>query len=384
MTLHRNDNGSAMLVVLAVLLMAGLVGIASVNTSDTDVTIAGNYGAKMQSFYVAEAGAEYAFAVLQDSNDWRSGFSEYAYGGGLFNVVVSDSLIDPALGDTIVILSTGWKSEAVSTVELKALPSARNPFKFAAFGDDNARFCGTTSTDSYDSDSGSYLSSRVLDDGNVGSNGHIEICGTADIYGDAGTSSPGDMDITGSAIVHGDTTTTAAPIVLDPIPQADIDYAYLNSYAPAGFSGDYNYNPATRDLEVRPHKTLIMSSGTYYFRDVDLKGEVVIPAGEQVKIYVVGDITVNSQAVVNQSGAPSQMLIFSTGSSMTVNGGAEIRAAVYAPDTDFRLTGGGDFYGSFITNTIFDAGGSSFHYDRSLEDLDLGGGGFDKVAWREL
>lgn len=379
-----NQRGSAMLVVLAVLLMAGLVGIASVDTSDSDVTIAGNYGAKMQSFYVAEAGAEYAFAVLQDSMDWRAGFSEYSYGGGLFNVTVIDNGSQAALGDTIVITSTGVKSEAVSIIEVKALPGARNPFRYAAFGDEDAKFCGTTMTDSYDSDSGSYALTRLNEDGNVGSNGHIDVCGSANIYGDAGTSSPGDMDVTGSAQVHGDTTTAAPPVELEPIPQADIDYAYNNSDAPGGFTGDYSYNPGTRDFSVSPNKTLTMADGTYYFRDVDLKGEIIIPPGDVVEIYVTGRITVNAQAVINQSGAPSQMLFFSTGDDITVNGGAEIRAAMYAPDAEFKLTGGGDFYGSFIANSIQDAGGSSFHYDRALENLDLGGGGFEKVAWREL
>ncbi len=379
-----NQRGSAMLVVLAVLLMAGLVGIASVDTSDSDVTIAGNYGAKMQSFYVSEAGAEYAFAVLQDSMDWRGGFSEHSYGGGVFDVTLIDSNSQSALGDTIVIMSTGIKSEAVSTIELKALPRAHNPFRFAAFGDDYARVCGTSMTDSYDSDSGSYAVTRSNSNGNVGSNGHIDICGTADVYGDAGTSSPGDMDITGSAQVSGDTTTSAPPVELDPIPQSEIDYAYNNSDAPSGFSGGYSYNPGTRDLTINPPHTLNMSGGTYYFNDVSLQGRINIPAGDTVRMYVEGNIIVNATARINQNGAPGQLLIFGTGSDITVNGAAEIRAAMYAPEADFKLTGIGQYYGSFIASRILDAGGAQFHYDRALENMNLGGGGFQKVAWREL
>ena len=43
MSMIRNESGSAMLASLAVLLMLGIVGIAAVNSSDSDMNIAHNY-----------------------------------------------------------------------------------------------------------------------------------------------------------------------------------------------------------------------------------------------------------------------------------------------------------------------------------------------------
>ena len=102
-----------------------------------------------------------------------------------------------------------------------------------------------------------------------------------------------------------------------------------------------------------------------------------------VKIYIDGDIQVQSQAKINIAGKPIQFQVYSRGSEIRINGGAEMRSVVYAPDTEIRLTGGGDLYGAYIGNVATDNGGSMFHYDRSLDDFELAKH-YSKVAWREL
>jgi hypothetical protein len=369
-----------MLVSLLVLLMLSLIGIASVETSDTDMSIADNYKKEIRSFYTAEAGAELAYAVIRDTVTWRSGFADRPFEGGSFTVTLIDKDTDSALVDTVLVRSRGTRSDAVSTVEVKLAPL--EPFGWAAFADEYMKLCGGTSTDSYDSDSGSYAATRLDTLGDVGSNGHVKLCGTSDINGEAFTSSPGDIEVDGGAQFQ-DTTSTAAPIIFDPVPQSDLDYARTNSMAPAGLTGIFNYNNGTKALRINPGDVVTMASGVYYFSDWDIKGALELEAGASVRIYLVGDAKINSGAKLNHLGAPADFLIFGTGDKFDISAGAEIRAAVYMPETQIKLNGSADLYGSFVGDFADDLGGSSFHYDRALRDLKISSI-LAKVSWQEL
>lgn len=376
-----NERGAAMIIALCLLFMMGMIGVSAIQTSSVDMNITDNYKQDARSFYIAEAGLEHACGILRDTSGWRSGLSGRNLGGGSYSVRVFDDDSLPGLGDTILVISTGTRSGAVSAVQVKLSPN--NPFRWAAFADSSFELGGNTLTDSYDSDSGTYAATKRNEDGDVGSNGYMDIYGTADIYGDASTSDPGAMDITGSAVVSGDTTTVAPEQTFDPVTVADINAAKAATAAPGGLSGNYVYNSSTKSLEVKPNKTMTIDGGTYYFSTMDLKGTINVTSGATVKIYIDGDISMNSQANVNMGGVPRQLQIYSKGDNVTFNGGGNIKALVYAPDTEFKFTGHAELYGSFIMGTAKNAGGSGFHYDRSLRNFS-GGGELRRVAWKEL
>lgn len=380
MSTLMNENGSAMIVSLLVLLMLGLMGMAAIQTSNTEMDIARNYQTDMKSFYVAEAGVELAFTVIHDTLTWREGFTGYPFANGSFDVAIIDSSTEAALTETLLVRSTGFRAEAVSHIEVKLAP--RRPYKWAVLGDKSLKGCGGTSTDSYRSDSGSYFFTRIKAGGDVGSNGQVDICGTSDIYGNVSTSSPGELDIASGALVTGDTTSVAPETKYDPVPQSEFDFALANNAAKTGLRGDYKYNPTTHTMDVLPGKTVVLTSGTYYFSDWKINGNVELAHGASVRIYVTGDIAVQSGSGINTKGSPKDFLIFGKGGTFKFAGSSEIRAALYAPQTEFSLAGGGNLYGAFITKTVDDVGGSSFHYDRSLGEV-APLKGYAKVAWRE-
>lgn len=377
----NNESGAAMFVTMALLVMISLLGMSAVQMSSTDMSITENFQQDTRSFYLAEGGIEHAYGVLRDSSSWRTGLTGQTSGGGQYEVSIVDEDSLPALDDTLIFVSIATRSGAKSMVEVKFAPT--RPFRWAAFADDHMDLNGGTYTDSYDSDSGTYAATMRLEDGDVGSNGYVDISGTADINGDAGTASAGDLSIGGAGVVTGDTTTTAPMQVFDPVSVADINAAKATNTAPGGLSGTYNFNAGNKSLRVNPGNTVTLANGTYYFSSMDISGNVVIPAGATVKIYIDGDIQVQAMAKINVAGKPIQCQIYSRGSQIRVNGGAEMRSVVYAPDTEIRLTGGGDLYGAYVGNVATDNGGSNFHYDRSLDDFELGKH-YSKVAWREL
>ena len=236
MQLHGDERGAAMMVAMMILLMLGFIGVAAISTSVTDMNITANFQHDLQSLYVADAGAEHAYAARRDTVGWSRGFIDVPFANGSYTVTVTDSTTITALRDTVILVSTGTRADAQSTVEVRL--AATHAFGWGAFGRESIKLCGGTFTDSYDSDSGTYAATQRLSDGDVGSNGYVDICGSADINGDARTASYGDMDIGGTADVSGDTSTTAPLVIFDPVPQSEVDYARLNSSAPAGLAGN--------------------------------------------------------------------------------------------------------------------------------------------------
>ncbi len=378
---RRNERGAAMLIALAVMMMISLLGISAVQMSSTDMAISENFQQDTRSFYLAEAGVEHAYGIIRDTSTWRTGLSNVTFAGGQYNVTVIDKTTQASLGDTVVLRSIATRSGAQTGVEVKLAPA--RPFRWAAFADDHMDLLGGTYTDSYDSDSGSYIATMRLEDGDVGSNGFVDINGDAEINGDAGSASAGELSIDGSAYVGGDTTTTAPMQVFDPVSVADINYAKTNNTAPGGLSGSFNFNNGSKALRVNPGNTLTLADGIYYFSSMDIQGNIVIAPGATAKIYIDGNITMNSQARVNIAGKPIQCQIYSRGAEIRINGGAEVKSVVYAPDTEIRLIGGSDLYGAYVGNVAQDNGGSNFHYDRSLRDWELKKH-YAKVAWREI
>src|SRR6059058_4251035 len=51
---------------------------------------------------------------------------------------------------------------------------------------------------------------------------------------------------------------------------------------------------------------------------------------------------------------------------LTINGGSQAYAQVYAPDTEVALGGGTDFYGSLVAGCISSTGASKGHSDVAL------------------
>ncbi|HUU45448.1 MAG TPA: pilus assembly PilX N-terminal domain-containing protein [Acidobacteriota bacterium] len=381
MNVWGNERGAAMLIALGILMMMSLIGAAVVQTSSTDMSIANNSRCDLRSFYIAEAGVEHVYGVLRDSADWREGFTNAPFTNGFYTVILGDSTINAALDDTVVVISSGTFSNAVSTIEVKLAPL--KPFQWAAFAKDSMVLCGGTHTDSYNSDSGSYAATVTADDGDVGSNGELDLCGSADINGDASTSEPGALEITGFADVSGDTTSDAPVYIFDPVPQSAVDYAIANSMAPAGLSGTYTYSSSTKNLRLTPGQTMTMASGIYYFDDVIVNGTINLAPGAQVEIYIGGDVDIQAFASINMGGVPADMIIYGVGPIIKFAAGAELTAVLYAPETDLHLVGDCDIYGALIANAAEDAGGSGFHYDRALRDLELDNI-YEKVCWREL
>ena len=382
--LLNNQRGGALIISLSLLGMLTLICIMAVNTAQTDTEIAYNKINTEKSFYIAEAGAKSALAELNIDPDWEEGYSDYTFSGGAFTVSIEDSTSDVSLADSVIVTSTGSYYGANSTVELTLVPDFISPFARGLFGDNMVDIRNSLETDSYNSDSGDYISTRDTLWGDVGSNGTVDVYNGAIINGSVVTSLEGGLDINAGATITGDTTDNIPPQELPAVPQSEYDSVAVINDNLTGISGTFSYNSSTDAFSSTGNVEL--SEGTYYFSSFTLlnSASLTIPAGDKVVIYVTGDIELKNSSEVNPGGTPADLTFYSQGDLVLKNSG-EISATFYSPDGKADLRNSGEFYGAIVAEDIICHNSSKFHYDRSLSNIRRQlSDDFVIVAWREL
>ncbi len=379
--LTGNNRGSALLISLILMLMLAGLGMMTIDRSNDDLDLSYNTLHDEQAFHVAEAGAKRALVELAANASWRTGFTNESFCGGMFTVVVRDSSTDSTLLDTVEVISIGEIAGGLSQVELTLVPDEFSPFSYALFGDDWVEIKNSALTDSYNSDSGTYAATAIFDEGDVGSNGDIDVKNSADIGGDLATSFEGGLDINPGATVAGDTTSAADEQTMPPVSAAEFAAALASNDNATGLSGSYSYNAGAKTLYITNDVTL--QSGTYFFTDITFKNGATmeLAAGAEVVIYVDGNIEVKNSATINDGGSPKDLQIYSSGDFILKNSG-DCYATFYSPEGNADLRNSGDFYGSVIANTLVVHNSAGFHYDRGLSEVKrTGDDGFERVAW---
>jgi hypothetical protein len=113
-----------------------------------------------------------------------------------------------------------------------------------------------------------------------------------------------------------------------------------------------------------------------------VKGAIIMDTGVRARIFVGGDVSIGGLGLINPN-PPLNLQLYgltrnSTGAtntgSMQISGNGNLSAAIYAPNYDITLNGGGssgDFFGSIVGNTITMVGHTKVHYDEALGNAGL-------------
>jgi len=380
----NNSKGSAILVALALILLVSGISIVTLDSSTTDMDLSYYELHEQQAFYLADAGAKRAFATTNQDSSWRSGWKDVSFGEGHYSVALRDSTADPALDDTVIVLSTALVDGTRSTVELTLIPDIFNPFAYAMFAENFLDIKTFFVTDSYNSDSGNYASTQVFDGGDLGSNGTISVNNLAQIGGDVSTSLLGGADVDLGATIAGTISDTAPEQDLPPIPDEEFTWAESVNAAETGMTGDYSYDVSTNAF--RADGEVELTSGVYYFSDVilDNSASLKLASGANVTIYVAGNTEVKNSAAINAGGDPADCTIYSKGDIFLKNSG-DIAATFYAPEGTVDLGNSGEFYGSIVAYDVICRNSANFHYDRKLAEIERKGfNNYNLVAWAEI
>ena len=189
---------------------------------------------------------------------------------------------------------------------------------------------------------------------------------------------PGPYTGTGSYTIPSISGATTLPRALDLLPAADGKYYYnIGSISIGG--------NATNVLTIANNVVIRMTgAGT----NISLSGNASIrinpPSGlitPKVEIFTAGNVSIGGNGVANPS-KPANFILWgtkpqseATPQSISISGNGVLSSVVYAPNGAISLNGGGtngNVFGSIVGKNITVTGGSAFHYDEALADLDSG------------
>jgi hypothetical protein len=318
--------------------------------------------------------------------------------------------------------------EVTSTLETPVIGVSGN--SYAAFASSSGcgaiTFSGSASTDSYDSKSGLVSGKPVIanNTGNVGTNGNLTESGGTVINGKlytprqgVGTCNNGGGGVAGDALSQsGSATVTgglvqlpstwapptpAAPSPLPPTTALSIVHnnaatcAGISSCSmPSGatnpqilhFTGGASVATATLLGNMTTSSDAVVHLGAasgcpcyYTMNSLTISGgsSVVIDGGPVIINIAAAGITGANKAfdlsgggVANGTFAASNLQVNYAGTQpVQLSGGTSTSALIDAPNAAATLSGGADFYGSILSSTLIDSGGTKLHYDRQLASM---------------
>ena len=96
---------------------------------------------------------------------------------------------------------------------------------------------------------------------------------------------------------------------------------------------------------------------------------ILIAPGGSLKLYGGGTkSTLSGGGIANGTGLAANFSYFgmTNNTDVSYSGNSALVGTVYAPQADFSISGGADFYGAAIVNSFSMSGGGAVHYDEAL------------------
>jgi Tfp pilus assembly protein PilX len=369
-----SSNGSAVV-------LSGLSSIAS-NYPDSTVATAYNTALSNQTLTGLSSASYSTYAKLLATSS-GTGVSWLSGGGGAQTwQITSQGTVAGIRPATVQVVATYERTGGTPI------------FPFAVFATGTAcptiNFSSSGNTDSYDSSQGTYAATVQTTGGDIGTNGSLNLSGSSTINGNAylvnvvtsgscpvKTFNDGSSNgVTGAAIAMGSPRTFSTPVYTNPSPALTTNTGYSSAVSLS--PGNYN------NVSVSGGNTLTLSPGTYNFNSLKLSGGSILtisPAGKVV-IQIAGAgspskaLDFSGGSVSNSGGSPADVQIVYAGSQdIVLSGGSNSSGVVYAPNADITMSGSAPWFGAIVGRTYDSSGGSAVHYDRSLANSLVSGGG---------
>lgn len=228
---------------------------------------------------------------------------------------------------------------------------------------------GNIFTDSYDSSVGVYGPGNIDLNGDLCSDQAVTLDGGVDIGGDVMYGFDYDLTISGQGYtIHGGTGPQNRSVSVPTIDM--ITAAANNDNATIPLTDLHNRDPfggTTWDLtNVTGQDTLTLIAGTYYLTSAQLAGGAQIIVTGPTTFYIDGPADFSGGGLINPTQDPANLIIYSTGPTLTIDGGAGFYGAVIAPNTTVRFYGGSQIYGTVMAGFLDLRGATQIHVDSDV------------------
>ena len=150
--------------------------------------------------------------------------------------------------------------------------------------------------------------------------------------------------------------------------------------------GTYHFTSLTLGtqavLNVTGPTTIYVDSGNIA---IGIQADLNITSTSATKIFIDGgNMNVNTQGDVNNYGVPKNLMIYSTGSTITMTTQTDFSGAIYAPNADVTLTTQGEIFGSVSSKTIHCGTQAALHFDLDLLNVSPVFESSGTSSWQEI
>lgn len=396
-----NEKGVVLVTGLVFLAVLTLIGTGAYITTSNELDISRNYRLSKKAFYDAEAGVEYALAMVEDglaaatplvlptSTSGPVTVPNATAPGDFYFTLSTISYVDvnTYLVTINTVTSQGSKAEIAVTFQRDTEPA----MSLAAFGDQAIIGKNAATYVSYNSESGDPNNDHPSDAGwsstgeaDIGSNGELDLKSGTVVDGDGylGEDSPGGTDAT---ITDPSVVDEVKPVDwVDPDPLGIDDGGKYDptSYSDSADHDNDDYGIPT-SLNLSGTLTLCGKPGgaNYYFTDlvlkngaslvVDTTGDTCATTGP-VNIFVDNTsayIDFKNGSSMNTTGNATDFTLFSnTTGKIDLKHGGDFTGLIYAPKSDIDIKNSGNLYGAAWGNTVETKNSGIIYYDTALKD----------------
>ncbi|MCK5583705.1 MAG: polymer-forming cytoskeletal protein, partial [Elusimicrobiales bacterium] len=170
--------------------------------------------------------------------------------------------------------------------------------------------------------------------GKVQSNGKVDITGSARIFGDV---EAGEIKIKGHGEITGQQITNALPVNSEPIDLNEI--AQIARELEEATTSQFAEYITDGKLSLKANTNLVITTGTYYFRGIDLIGGSSITISGNADIFVEGDISISGGSSLTADKASDLNIFMSSDTTINMSSKADLLSYLYAPKTTLNITG---------------------------------------------
>ncbi|MCK5584380.1 MAG: hypothetical protein KAI33_11335, partial [Elusimicrobiales bacterium] len=179
--------------------------------------------------------------------------------------------------------------------------------------------------------------------GKVQSNGKVNITGSARIFGDV--EAP-EIEVKGHGEITGLQNTSALPVNPEPI---NIDEITISARALENQTTTQLGEYLSEGKLILASKTnLIISTGAYYLKGIELTGGSSVTISGKADIFVEGDISISGGSSLTADKASQLNIFMSSGTTINLSGGADALAYLYAPKTSLKISGNARLGGHYF------------------------------------
>jgi hypothetical protein len=361
----------------------------------------------MHARYVAQAGLSQAMYQLSRGQSGQVGTATapQSFGRSRFWVTATNLATD-----LIQLRSTGVDDRRGACSELVVRSVPNTIYRFGAFGRENLHLDSNTRVDSYNSNNGTYASQATNlsgsnqyanPNGDVGSNGDVELDQNANVWGDSFAGPGHSTTILGNASVSGSITPAPDPMEL---PVINVP-SYANYGALTVNSNSMTLPPGNRaytTLRINTSKTLnVTGPASIVINSLELRSgaQLIVDAtGGPVELFVIDNFIMNSNAAIYSTSLRPNDVKLNLLSDNVINpdvtvqldvidfdSNSNIHGIVYAPNAEVIIDSNFELFGSLVARRVDLDSNVRIHFDEALlTATSTGVPRFETVCWRDV